>query len=100
MIQPIKYDITKFFFQLTENGLDEKRNRRSSKREEVPLPASAEDAESIGRFAGAFHGRSFPSKPATEDDQMEDVYLQLLNEILKEKALTNRRTNQSKLRLL
>ena len=35
-----------------------------------------------------------------EDDEMEGMYLRLLNEILKEKALSNRRTNQSKLRLL
>lgn len=60
----------------------------------------AEGDESFDPFPVAFEGRSFPSKPATEDDQMEDVYFQLLNEILKEKALTNRRSNQSKLRLL
>ena len=66
----------------------------------MPLSVSAEDVASLGRFPEAFEGRGFPSKQATEDNQMEDVYLQLLNEILKEKALTNRRTNQSKLRLL
>ena len=40
------------------------------------------------------------SENPDEDEDMEGMYLQLLNELLKEKALTNRRTNQSKLRLL
>ena len=88
------------FLQWTENGLDAKRNRRPSKREEELMPVSVEDVESLDPFQEEFGGRDFPYKPATEDDQMEHMYLQLLNEILKEKALTNRRTNQSKLRLL
>ena len=35
-----------------------------------------------------------------ENDAMEGMYLKILNELIKEKALTNRRINQSKMRLL
>ena len=54
------------------------------------IPESAEEQELLSKVA----------ESQNEDDDMEGMYLQLLNEILKEKALTNRRTNQSKLRLL
>jgi hypothetical protein len=80
--------------------LYDRRHRRSSQIAKIPvlsntegnelLPQSLEDQELLSKVADS----------QNEDDDMEGMYLQLLNEILKEKALTNRRTNQSKLRLL
>jgi len=83
--------------------LYDRRHRRSSKLEEIPVLTSMVGEENNELVPETVEAATLPSKESNgqnEDEDMEGMYLQLLNEILKEKALTNRRTNQSKLRLL
>ena len=86
--------------------LGDKRNRRSSKFEDLVRPIESDYVMGSDQMPDSKDSDSLHPKLAQlegdglEDDEMEGMYLRLLNEILKEKALSNRRTNQSKLRLL
>ena len=82
---------------------DDRRHRRSSQLEEIPALGSIVADENNDHLPESTEPSAVASKDSEnpdEDEDMEGMYLQLLNELLKEKALTNRRTNQSKLRLL
>ena len=46
------------------------------------------------------NSEQLPAELPAEDTDNLEMYLRFLNEVLKDNALTNRRTNQSKLRLL
>ena len=61
---------------------------------------SMEDGSSDDSSLSNADVHEYLSKLPSEDAADLEMYLKFLNEVLKDTALTNRRTNQSKLRLL
>ena len=76
---------------------DEKRNRRSSTTKRTTTPVNIDVGDTLPE---SFDVQEFQTMPTTDDDEVEGIYLRLLKELVEDKTLTNRRSTQSKLRLL